>query len=196
MPVRASAPPRHGTARRTDRAGRPALFARGSLVSQRDDGILPRGHDKVTAKRALRGGGDAVTDPAVSVIVPVYSPGPYIRPLLDCLDRQSPPAGGFEVLFVDDGSADATASSRSPIPPSRSSAAVSATTRSCSTVSAPTSPSSDGRCRWRATSARRAAPREPACSHSTSSAGLSGWPCPERGALSPSRRSACDNVLL
>jgi glycosyltransferase involved in cell wall biosynthesis len=46
--------------------------------------------------------------PAVSVIVPVFSPGPYIRPLLDCLDRQRAPDGGFESLLVDDGSSDAT----------------------------------------------------------------------------------------
>lgn len=48
-------------------------------------------------------------EPAVTVIVPVFSTGPYIRPLLDCLDRQLPPDGGFEALFVDDGSTDATA---------------------------------------------------------------------------------------
>ncbi len=47
--------------------------------------------------------------PAVTVIVPVFSTGPYIRPLLDCLDRQRPPEGGFDALFVDDGSTDATA---------------------------------------------------------------------------------------
>lgn len=48
-------------------------------------------------------------DPAVTVVVPVYSPGPYIRPLLDSLDAQRPPTGGFEAVFVDDGSTDATA---------------------------------------------------------------------------------------
>ena len=46
--------------------------------------------------------------PAVCVVVPVYSTGPYIRPLLDSLDAQEPPEGGFEVIFADDGSADAT----------------------------------------------------------------------------------------
>jgi len=46
--------------------------------------------------------------PAVSVVVPVFSPGPYLRPLLDCLDRQITPEDGFEALFVDDGSTDTT----------------------------------------------------------------------------------------
>lgn len=46
--------------------------------------------------------------PAVSVVVPVYSPGPYIRPLLDSLDSQIPPPDGFEAILVDDGSTDAT----------------------------------------------------------------------------------------
>lgn len=47
--------------------------------------------------------------PSVSVIVPVFRTGPYIRPLLDCLDRQTAPDGGFEALLVDDGSTDGTA---------------------------------------------------------------------------------------
>ena len=46
--------------------------------------------------------------PAVCVVVPVYTTGPYIRPLLDSLDAQEPPPGGFEVIFADDGSRDAT----------------------------------------------------------------------------------------
>lgn len=46
--------------------------------------------------------------PAVCVVVPVYTTGPYIRPLLDSLDAQDAPAGGFEVIFADDGSTDAT----------------------------------------------------------------------------------------
>lgn len=47
--------------------------------------------------------------PAVSIVVPVYAPGPYIRPLLDSLDAQEPPEGGFEAVFADDGSPDASA---------------------------------------------------------------------------------------
>lgn len=50
----------------------------------------------------------AFTTPGVSVVVPVYDPGPYLRPLLDSLDRQVPPDGGFESIFVDDGSVDGT----------------------------------------------------------------------------------------
>ncbi len=46
--------------------------------------------------------------PAVSVVVPLFCTGPYIRPLLDCLDRQEPPHGGFEALLIDDGSTDGT----------------------------------------------------------------------------------------
>ncbi|MFT4213956.1 MAG: glycosyltransferase family 2 protein [Microbacterium sp.] len=46
---------------------------------------------------------------AVSVVVPVFNPGAYMEPLLQSLDRQSMPAGQFEVVFVDDGSTDGTA---------------------------------------------------------------------------------------
>jgi glycosyltransferase involved in cell wall biosynthesis len=46
--------------------------------------------------------------PGVSVVVPVYNPGPYARPLLDSLDRQVRPEDGFEAILVDDGSTDGT----------------------------------------------------------------------------------------
>ena len=49
--------------------------------------------------------------PKVSVVVPVYNPGPNIRFLLDSLARQSLPAGEFEAVFVDDGSTDGTGES-------------------------------------------------------------------------------------
>jgi glycosyltransferase involved in cell wall biosynthesis len=42
----------------------------------------------------------------VSVIVPVYNPGPYIEDLIASLLRQSLPADEFEAIFVDDGSTD------------------------------------------------------------------------------------------
>lgn len=45
---------------------------------------------------------------AVSVIVPVFNPGPFLRPLLDALDDQAPVDGGFDAIFVDDGSSDGT----------------------------------------------------------------------------------------
>ncbi|QAY58683.1 glycosyltransferase family 2 protein [Microbacterium protaetiae] len=46
----------------------------------------------------------------VSVVVPIYNPGPFVRPLLDCLDAQESVTDGFEAIFVDDGSTDATPS--------------------------------------------------------------------------------------
>lgn len=45
----------------------------------------------------------------VSVVVPVYNPGRYLDDLLRSLERQSMPANEFEVIFVDDGSTDGTA---------------------------------------------------------------------------------------
>ena len=51
---------------------------------------------------------DHVSSPGVSVVVPVYDPGPYLRPLLDSLDRQAPSDDGFEAILVDDGSIDGT----------------------------------------------------------------------------------------
>ncbi|MGW1909992.1 glycosyltransferase family 2 protein [Streptomyces sp. NPDC002076] len=44
----------------------------------------------------------------VSVIVPVYNPGPYIEDCIASLLRQSLPSDAYEVIFVDDGSTDAT----------------------------------------------------------------------------------------
>ncbi|NYV77284.1 glycosyltransferase family A protein, partial [Streptomyces sp. UH6] len=44
----------------------------------------------------------------VSVVVPVYNPGPYIEDCVDSLLRQSLPPGEFEAVFVDDGSTDGT----------------------------------------------------------------------------------------
>ncbi|GAA4096365.1 glycosyltransferase family 2 protein [Nonomuraea soli] len=44
----------------------------------------------------------------VSVIVPVYNPGPYIEDCVASMLRQSLPAEEFEVIFVDDGSTDET----------------------------------------------------------------------------------------
>ncbi|QIM21470.1 glycosyltransferase [Phycicoccus sp. HDW14] len=56
-------------------------------------------------------GADEVPAPKISLVVPVYNPGPNIRFLLDSLARQSMPAGEFEVVFVDDGSTDGTGES-------------------------------------------------------------------------------------
>ncbi|MER7406990.1 glycosyltransferase family A protein [Streptomyces sp. NPDC000070] len=44
----------------------------------------------------------------VSVIVPVYNPGIYIEDCIASLQRQSLPPDEYEVIFVDDGSTDAT----------------------------------------------------------------------------------------
>ncbi|MET9088645.1 glycosyltransferase family A protein [Streptomyces sp. NPDC004237] len=44
----------------------------------------------------------------VSVVVPVYNPGPYIEDCIASLLRQSLPRDEYEVIFVDDGSSDET----------------------------------------------------------------------------------------
>ncbi|MEV7089010.1 glycosyltransferase family A protein, partial [Streptomyces sp. NPDC093085] len=44
----------------------------------------------------------------VTVVVPTYNSGPHIEPLVASLLAQSLPPDAFEVLFVDDGSTDAT----------------------------------------------------------------------------------------
>jgi glycosyltransferase involved in cell wall biosynthesis len=46
--------------------------------------------------------------PKVSVVVPVYNPGALIDDCIRSLLDQSLPAGEYEVIFVDDGSTDAT----------------------------------------------------------------------------------------
>lgn len=44
----------------------------------------------------------------ITVVVPVYNPGEFIRPCVESLLRQTMPAGEFEAIFVDDGSTDST----------------------------------------------------------------------------------------
>ncbi|MEV6760361.1 glycosyltransferase family A protein [Streptomyces sp. NPDC051105] len=44
----------------------------------------------------------------VSVVVPVYNPGPYIEDCIASLLRQSLPRDEYEVIFVNDGSSDGT----------------------------------------------------------------------------------------
>ncbi|MEU9451085.1 glycosyltransferase family A protein [Streptomyces sp. NPDC048277] len=44
----------------------------------------------------------------VSVVVPVYNPGPYIEDCVASMLRQSLPRDEYEVIFVDDGSSDET----------------------------------------------------------------------------------------
>src|SRR5436190_2753893 len=46
--------------------------------------------------------------PKVTVITPVYNPGRFIERCINSLLAQTMPPGDFEVLFVDDGSTDAT----------------------------------------------------------------------------------------
>ncbi|CAM5308147.1 hypothetical protein SFUMM280S_10784 [Streptomyces fumanus] len=48
----------------------------------------------------------------VSVIVPVYNPGTCIEDCIASLQRQSLPPEEYEVVFVDDGSTDATPATR------------------------------------------------------------------------------------
>jgi glycosyltransferase involved in cell wall biosynthesis len=48
------------------------------------------------------------SSPAVSVVVPVYNPGRNIDECIASLLGQSMPAGELELIFVDDGSTDAT----------------------------------------------------------------------------------------
>jgi poly(ribitol-phosphate) beta-N-acetylglucosaminyltransferase len=51
----------------------------------------------------------AAGTPKVSVVVPVYNPGPHMDDLIASLLRQSMPAGEWEAVLVDDGSTDGTA---------------------------------------------------------------------------------------
>ncbi len=44
----------------------------------------------------------------VSVVVPVYNPGPHLEPLIEALAAQSLPQEDFEAVFVDDGCTDST----------------------------------------------------------------------------------------
>ena len=44
--------------------------------------------------------------PRVSLVIPVYDAGPYLRPCLDSVLAQDLPAGELEVIAVDDGSTD------------------------------------------------------------------------------------------
>lgn len=47
-----------------------------------------------------------LSQPAVSVIIPVYNAGKYLLPALESTQRQGPLPGGLEVIVADDGSTD------------------------------------------------------------------------------------------
>ena len=47
--------------------------------------------------------------PSVSVVVPVFNPGPWIEPCIRSILGQSLPRAEYEAIFVDDGSTDGTA---------------------------------------------------------------------------------------
>ena len=51
---------------------------------------------------------DDVPGVRVSVVVPVYNPGPYVRACVDSLTSQTMSTDDYEVIFVDDGSTDET----------------------------------------------------------------------------------------
>ena len=53
-------------------------------------------------------GGSVPDRVKVSVVVAVYNPGEFVEPCIASLLNQSMPAGDYEVIFVDDGSTDAT----------------------------------------------------------------------------------------
>ncbi|MEW2546550.1 glycosyltransferase family 2 protein [Streptomyces sp. NPDC047002] len=70
-------------------------------------------HDQADGAReqsdgAPAGAGGAAPRVKVSVVVPVYNPGPAIDGLVASLLRQTMPAGEWEAVFVDDGSTDGT----------------------------------------------------------------------------------------
>jgi glycosyltransferase involved in cell wall biosynthesis len=46
---------------------------------------------------------------AVSVVVPVFNPGPYVQPCLSSLLGQTLGRERYEIIVVDDGSTDGTA---------------------------------------------------------------------------------------
>ena len=49
-----------------------------------------------------------MVQPKVSVVIPVYNPGPYIDDCIRSMIGQSLPAAEYEVIFIDDGSTDDT----------------------------------------------------------------------------------------
>jgi poly(ribitol-phosphate) beta-N-acetylglucosaminyltransferase len=54
----------------------------------------------------VHGPAEKVSAVKVTVVVPVYNPGPYLEDCIASLLRQSLPADEFEAIFVDDGSTD------------------------------------------------------------------------------------------
>lgn len=79
-----------------------------------EDGAGPAGAAEASSHRPApetSPGGRAEASQAklkVTVVVPVYNPGPYIQACIHGMLAQTMPADQFEVIFVDDGSSDGT----------------------------------------------------------------------------------------
>jgi glycosyltransferase involved in cell wall biosynthesis len=59
-------------------------------------------------REALISGESVTSSIKVSVVVPVYNPGPYLERCIRSVLEQSLPTSAFEAIFVDDGSTDAS----------------------------------------------------------------------------------------
>src|SRR5215470_10793753 len=62
-----------------------------------------------TCARGPASSGESASTPRVSVVIPTYNRRRLLVKVLEALARQSTPRGCFEVVVVDDGSADGTA---------------------------------------------------------------------------------------
>ncbi|HKR80487.1 MAG TPA: glycosyltransferase, partial [Nitrospira sp.] len=92
---------------------------RASTSQERENAVAPRKRsvDEVMSMRSLENGGkrqkepasNTATPPLISVVVPVFNEQDNVAPLIERLTDALESLGeSYEVLFIDDGSRDAT----------------------------------------------------------------------------------------